>query len=124
MGEILLSCVVSLSPPDRPQLNATLLWQTQSLPLTALIDSGADESLIDNAICQRLGIMTEPLNVPLKTQALNGMLLATINQRTVPVSIHLSGNHQEMISFFVIDSPHVPLTLGYPWLKLHNPHID
>lgn len=124
MGEILSSRVVSTSPPDRPQLDATLLWRRQSLPLTALIDSGADESLIDGAVCLQLGIETEPLDVPLETKALNGMLLATINQKTAPVTVHLSGNHQEVIRFYVIDSPHVPLILGFPWLKLHNPHVD
>lgn len=124
MEEILSSRVVSSSPPDRPHLDAAILWRGQFFPLTALLDSGADESLIDSAICQQLGIETEPLDVPLKTRALNGMLLATIDHKTAPVSVRLSGNHQEVITFLVIDSPHVPLILGFPWLKLHNPHVD
>ena len=124
MGELLSSRVVSSSPPERPQLDASLLWQGRAFPFTALIDSGADESFIDNRVCQQLGIETELLDVPLDTKALNGMLLARVDRRTVPIPLHLSGNHQEKIRFHVIDTPHVPLLLGFPWLKLHNPHFD
>ena len=71
MGEILSSRVVSPSPPDRPQLDAALMWRERSFPFTALIDSGVDESFIDSRVCQQLGIETEPLNVPLDTKPLN-----------------------------------------------------
>ena len=90
----------------------------------ALIDSGADESFIDSRVCQQLGIETELLDVPLDTKALNGILLARVDRRTIPIPLLLSGNHQEKIRFHVIDCPHVPLLLGFPWLKLHNPHFD
>ena len=42
----------------------------------------------------------------------------------LPLSLLLSGNHHESISFFIISSPTTPLVLGLPWLRLHNPHID
>ena len=124
VGEILSSRVVSPSPPDRPQLDAALMWRERLFPFMALIDSGADESVIDSRVCQQLGIETEPLDVPLDTKALIGMLLARVDQRTVPIPLHLSGNHQEKICFHVIDCPPVPLLLGFPCLKLHNPHFD
>ena len=89
-----------------------------------LIDSGADESFIDSRVCQQLGIKTEPLDVQLDTKALNGILLARVDRRTIPIPLLLSGNHQEKIRFHVIDCPHIPLLLGFPWLKLHNPHFD
>lgn len=118
-----MSRMVSFSPP-RPPLNATLLWQTQELPLFVLIDSGADESFIDRSVVKQMGIETEPLNHPLVARALNGKLLARVVCQTAPVSLAMSGNHQEVIRFHVIDCPHTPLVLGYPWLKKHNPSID
>ncbi len=35
-----------------------------------------------------------------------------------------SGNHSEVISFLLVDSPLAPVVLGHPWLTRHNPHID
>ena len=55
---------------------------------------------------------------------MDGCLLARVTHRTTPVSLLLSGNHQELISFFVIPSPTSPVVLGLPWLRLHNRHID
>ncbi len=72
----------------------------------------------------QLGIKTEPLDSPLEAKAPNGLLLAWVDQRTAPITLLLSGNHQEVISFHVIDSPLTPLVLGFPWLKTHNPCID
>lgn len=34
------------------------------------------------------------------------------------------GNHTELIQLCVMSIPHTPLVLGYPWLKIHNLHID
>ncbi|KAI3361597.1 hypothetical protein L3Q82_013737 [Scortum barcoo] len=36
----------------------------------------------------------------------------------------LSGNHHETIQFHILHSPRLPLILGYPWLRRHNPHVD
>lgn len=65
-----------------------------------------------------MGIETEPLDYPLETKLLNGVLLARVDHKTVPLLPH------EVINFQIIDCPHTPLVLGYPWLKTHNPHID
>ena len=93
MGEILASRAVDSSLPARPLLDATLVFKGQSFPLSALLDSGADESFIDHTVCRQLGIETEALDVPRRTTALTGMPLAKVDRRTVPVSLHLSGNH-------------------------------
>lgn len=47
-----------------------------------------------------------------------------ITHITEPLSLTLSGNHTERISFFVFKTPFAPLVLGYPWLVQHNPQID
>ncbi|KAK7925711.1 hypothetical protein WMY93_008021 [Mugilogobius chulae] len=55
-----------------------------------LIDSGADESFLDQEIIQQLGIKTQPLDTPLEAKALNGQVLARVTEKTLPVFLHLS----------------------------------
>lgn len=69
----------------------------------------------------QLAINTIPLDLPIDANALNS---ARVTQRTVPVTLRLSGDHHEMISFHVIDCPSSPLVLGHPSLKPHNPQVD
>lgn len=102
----------------------SLFWKGQSILLSALIDSGADESFIDAALALQLDLPTVGLNQPLRASALDSRLLANVTHRTVPIRILLSGNHQEELSLHIIDSPHIPVILGHPWLVEHNPHID
>ena len=109
---------------SRPLLEAVLLWQDQVLPLSILLDSGADESFIDRELVLRWKIDTVPLPSPIETQALDGRTLTRVEHRTVPVDLLVSGNHHESISLMVITSPFSPVVLGYPWLKTHNPRID
>ena len=72
------------------------MWQSQAFPLSALIDSGANESFLDRGVvCYLLGLDTVSLDVNI----LNGKLLACVCERTIPVILHLPGNHQEKISF-------------------------
>ena len=88
------------------------------------IDSGSDENFIDFDFCSQAQLRLDLLPEPKEVFALDGRLLARVTHRTTPVSLLLSGNHQELISFFVIPSPTSPVVLGHPWLRLHNPHID
>lgn len=92
--------------------------------MLALIDSGADENLLDASLVKQLGLKVKKLEKPLIASTLDGCPLANITTQTCPVQLLLSGNHREEISFFVLDSPHIPLVLGHSWLIKHNPHID
>lgn len=38
--------------------------------------------------------------------------------------ISFSPAHSESIHFHLLSSPQVPVILGDPWLRLHNPHVD
>ena len=105
-------------------MNAALVWRSQSLPLSALIDSGADESFIDRQVAIQMNIDLMPLDCPLQANALNGLPLARVDSKTVPVTVILSGNHHEEIQLHIIDCPQTPLVLGLPWLQIHNPQID
>lgn len=72
----------------------------------------------------KLGLVSIPLDPPLKAMALDGRLLDCITAVTEPVIMRLSGNHQEEVSFLITTSPHAPIVLGHPWLTLHNPDIN
>lgn len=40
------------------------------------------------------------------------------------VTLILSSKHHKLIKIFAILSPLSSAVLGFPWLKMHNPHID
>ena len=96
---------------------------TTVIELDVLIDSGADESLMDWEMAKRLGLKTEVLSQPIKASALNGTALFTITDVTESVTLTLD-NHSELMNFYLFHSPARTLILGYPWLVSHNPHID
>ncbi|KAI9517191.1 hypothetical protein NQZ68_008448 [Dissostichus eleginoides] len=68
---ILASPSSSLNPRPRTQLEAVLCCNQQSLPLLALVDSGADENFLDINIAAQAGIPSEVLDSPLNANALN-----------------------------------------------------
>lgn len=55
---------------------------------------------------------------------MKGIPLAKVHYKTAPVTLVIAGNHRENLVFHLIDYACSPLVLGYPWLKLHNPHTD
>ena len=122
-GALVSHSSIMLSPP-RLLVKGTVSWSQVSLPLSVLVDSGADDNFTDSDFIIQSNIPSEPLPQPKEVFALDGRLLARVTHRTVPVSLLLSGNHHETISLYIIPSPTSPLVLGLPWLKLHNPHID
>ncbi|KAI3358252.1 hypothetical protein L3Q82_003250 [Scortum barcoo] len=113
-----------LLPPQRPLCHAKLLLHSGSHTLATFIDSGADVSLIDEELALQLGITRIPLSKAISASALDGHLLGTVTHQTEPIHMLLSGNHHETIQFHILHSPRLPLILGYPWLRRHNPHVD
>ena len=93
-------------------------------PISALVDSGAEESFIDSALVAQWRVPTIKIPVPLAIHSLSGSQFAQVTHRTEPVSLLLSGNHFEDIIFYVIDSPLNSLILGHRWLAKHNPHVN
>uniref|UniRef100_A0A674PJ94 Uncharacterized protein n=1 Tax=Takifugu rubripes TaxID=31033 RepID=A0A674PJ94_TAKRU len=119
----LLSRTQDSAPCPRPLFHVWLLLAGGSHTLATFIDSGA-VSLIDEELTVQLGIDRVPLPHSVPASALDGHLLGTVTHQTTPIHMLLSGNHHETIQFHVLKSPHLPLILGYPWLRRHNPHID
>ena len=117
----------NILPPSRGSNNpfpATLAWGLESLSVRALLDSGADECLIDVTLARQAGIPLEPMETTLSAQALDGHSLGKITHRTAPLSLTLSGNHIETIQLLMIHAPTAPLVLGRSWLEAHEPHVS
>lgn len=93
-----------------------LCWRDLSVPVAALMDSGAEDNFVDGELVLQLGIPTEPLEMPLTARTLNGLRLTRVLHRTVQVPMIISGNHGEEVVLHLID--HV---LGYPWLSQQPP---
>ncbi|KAM6965396.1 uncharacterized protein FYW47_007740 [Aplochiton taeniatus] len=80
----------------------------------------------DSALAKRLRIPLVPLDETRTITALDGSPLGsgTITHATVPLTLSLSGAHQETIQLLLVSSPAIHVVLGYPWLYLHNPTVD
>lgn len=122
--ELLVSRTSELSSTRRPLCHARLLLSDGSHTLATFIDSGCDVSLLDKELARQLGISCVPLPEPVPATALDSHLLGTVTHQTVPVRMLLSGNQHETIQFHILQSPHLPLILGYPWPWRHNPIIN
>ena len=71
-----------------------------------------------------MGISTQPLSIPMDVSALDGASIGRVTHNTVHIKLRGSGNHSESMEFLLLDSPHVPMVLGFSWLQRHNPLID
>lgn len=92
------------------------------IELQALIDSGAEQSLIDHSIVSRpVSLPTAKLQAPVKAAGLGGQHLSLITHCTEPVLLVTSGNHRELTRFFVTHTPQNLVVLGFSWLQRHNP---
>ena len=119
-----MSSISDSASSTRPTLSGELLLPSGSHPITALVDSGADESIMDRSLALRLGLHPERLPVPISARALDGHVLGRVTSRTNPVYMLLPGGHRETIQFMLLPTPNQPVILGHSWLRRHNPIID
>ena len=65
------------------------------------------------------------LSKPIPVEAIDKRMLSSgaVTKATVPLIWEL-GDHQEVLTFYVITSPRHPVILGLSWLKEHNPIVD
>ncbi|KAK2897100.1 hypothetical protein Q8A73_013480 [Channa argus] len=124
LGGLMSGAVFPDNPQTRLTVSTTLSYQSVSLPLLALVDSGAEHSLLDASLAKQWSLPLIPLDQPLKVRTLDESVVTEISHKAAPLHLLVSGNHQEDMSFFLMHSPDNPLVLGYSWLRKHNPHID
>ena len=90
--------------------------------IDALLDSGADVSLVSEAIVQRRGIQTEPLEDPLYVVlADRTRVLATSCVPSLPLA---RDGWTDEVRCVVVPTLTQPLFLGRDWLQRWNPVID
>ncbi len=122
---VLASATVLSSPPKtRTTFPAVLRWAGFSVSCSALIDSGAEGNFIDERWAREHDIPLVDLEDTTTVFALDGRVLFTVHRVTILVSLTVSGNHQETISFYIFQSPFTLIVLGHPWLTQHFPLIN
>ncbi|KAF7644811.1 hypothetical protein LDENG_00215410, partial [Lucifuga dentata] len=104
-GEILVGVSKHVKFPHRLLLPVILDFAGQRLPLSALLDSGADENFLDSFLAKKLKVPVHSLDQPREATALNGQSLSQVSHVTDPVRMTVSGNHSELTVFHVMDSP-------------------
>ena len=123
-GHLIRTDIPSPSLITNSLFPVSLAWGLENPTVGVLLDSGADECLIDATLTRQAGIPLETLETTVSAQALDGHLLGKISHRTVSVTLTISGNHVDNVQFFVLHTPAAPLVLGRPWLNLHDPHVS
>ena len=81
-------------------------------------------SFIDTTLVLELGISTQLLSVPMDVRTLDEHSIGRVTHSTIPINLRVSGNHSEFMQFLLIESPHAPVVLGFPWLQMDNLLID
>ena len=80
---------------------------------------------MDHSFAIKHGLPLIKLPHPIPVQVVDGQPISSgpIYLETTPIPMCV-GNHTELLSFYIIYSPHFPVILGLSWLRLHNPYIN
>lgn len=112
------------SSPSRTVIPVSVQFGDLSNSCSALIDSGAEGNFMDRSLATSWGIPGLALSDPIPARSLNGTLITTVSHSTPPITLIVSGNHREVTTLLLLDSPSAPIVLGHPWLLQHGPHVD
>jgi hypothetical protein len=93
--------------------------------VSALVDSGATSSFIDQTFVAQHNIPVVKKSTPVPVEVIDWRTITSgaITHETTPLELCI-GKHTEKIVLNIISTPHHPIILGLPWLKAHNPIID
>jgi hypothetical protein len=93
--------------------------------VSALVDSGATSSFIDQTFVAQHNIHVVKKSTPIPVEVIDGKTIASsvITHETTLLKLCIS-KHMEKIVLNIISAPHHPIILGLPWLEAHNPIID
>src|SRR5690606_36803227 len=94
-------------------------WNQQ----TALIDSGAQKSFIDENLIKRLNLKPMTLRNPFNITLANGTTQKTIKQ-AVKITMKVGDKHQEGLFVYITNIPNHGIILGLDWMRKHQPHLD
>ncbi len=93
--------------------------------VSALVDSGATFSFIDQTFVAQHNIPMVKKSTPVPVEVIYGRTIASgaSTHKTTPLELCID-KHMEKIVLNIISTPHHPIILGLPWLEAHNPIID
>jgi hypothetical protein len=93
--------------------------------VSALVDSGATSSFIDQTFVVQHNIPMIKKSTPVPVEVIDRRTIASgaITHGTTPLELCI-GKHTEKIVLNIISTPHHPIILGLLWLEAHNPIID
>ena len=92
------------------------------IPVTFLLDGGADHSILSQQFAARNGIVIHPLDQPITTRFANGTS-ETITFATDPLQLRCQG-HRSFLQPLVSNSVSFDLLVGLDWLAANNPRVD
>jgi predicted aspartyl protease len=91
---------------------------------TAMVDCGATENFIDKKYAEQVGIPLDKKKIPRTVLAVDGREVAS-GPVTHDITVELAiNNHRETIKLHCITIGNLPIIVGLPWLKKHNPKIN
>jgi hypothetical protein len=93
--------------------------------VSALVDSGATSSFIDQTFVVQHNIPVIKKSTPVPVEVIDGRTIASgaITHKKTPLELYI-GKHAKKIVLNIISTPHHPIILGLLWLEAHNPIID
>lgn len=63
-----------------------------------MIDSGAEENFLDSSLAEQLQIPLVPLETPVEAHSLNGLPLAQVDEKAVPITLIIAGINQSYVT--------------------------
>ena len=101
------------------RIPTTIRIDQQETPVKALIDTGADTSLISKKLVEQLQIPRNPINRPISARNADGTLMkdATITHSvTLPLRVGTETHPTKLLVATIGDES---IILGHPWLQQH-----
>lgn len=83
-------------------------------------------NFIYRSLAKKLQLPLQPLQHPLKVQALNGGPIGrgSVNHCTEPITVSVSAMHQWNICLLMNVTTMFPMVLSFPWMQIHVPQIS
>lgn len=97
---------------------------SRNIPITALIDSGAQGNFVSQKFIDKHELQTQPLSNPIKVNNADG---TQNEQGNITKKVHINAlidGKECQFKAFVTGLGNKELILGYPWLEENNPDID
>uniref|UniRef100_A0A8C5PJ63 CCHC-type domain-containing protein n=1 Tax=Leptobrachium leishanense TaxID=445787 RepID=A0A8C5PJ63_9ANUR len=130
--QVLGTTVVSLmsnkkrKKKSRVVVPVTIGWEKVKFDTEALLDSGSAGNFLESGFAAIHQVPLVERELTLLIESIDGRRLTRphVTHQTVPVTFCTEVLHKEKVQLQIIESPTVPIILGYRWLAKHNPVVN